>query len=150
MTSVEIVEESAREVVTTTVGAEILRIGAAPVPDTTFNGFVATLAFVGSQGGTLVLYCHRPLAVGMAAGMLGMNGEVPDDETVRDALGEVVNQIGGTIKRKMGPSGGSLMLSVPVVIAGAPLSHCVKSSAQPVSVELQIADGSMAICLWPA
>jgi CheY-specific phosphatase CheX len=150
VTSVEIVEESAREVVTTTVGAEILRTGPAEVPDTQFNGFVATLAFVGTQGGTLVLYCHRPLAVGMAAGMLGMNGEEPDDETVRDALGELVNQIGGTIKRKMGPSGGSLMLSVPVVIAGAPLSHCVKSSAQPVSVELQIDHGSMAVCLWPA
>jgi CheY-specific phosphatase CheX len=150
VTSVEIVEESAREVVTTTVGAEVVKTARAGVPDSTFSGFVATLAFVGAQGGTLVLYCHRPLAVGMAAGMLGMNGEEPDDETVRDALGELVNQIGGTIKRKMGAQGGSLMLSVPVVIAGAPLSHCVKSSAKPVSIELQIDDGSMAVCLWPA
>jgi CheY-specific phosphatase CheX len=150
VTSVEIVEQSAREVVTTTVGAEVLHIARAAVPMTTFHGFVATLAFVGPQGGTLVLYCHRPLAVGMAADMLGMTGEEPDDETVRDALGELCNQIGGTIKRKMGPQGGSLMLSVPVVIAGEPLSHCVKSSAQPVSVELQIGNGSMAVCLWPA
>ncbi|HEV7730904.1 MAG TPA: chemotaxis protein CheX [Candidatus Binatia bacterium] len=149
MTSVEIVEESAREVVTTTVGTEVVRTVHATVPDTTFNGFVATLAFVGTKGGTLVVYCHRPLAVGMAADMLGMTGEEPDEETVRDALGELVNQIAGTIKRKMGESGNGIMLSVPVVVAGAPLSHCVKSSAQPLSVELYVPNGSMCVCLWP-
>ncbi len=150
MTSVEVIEESAREVVTTTAGTEVVRVVRPTVPDGSFDGFVATLAFVGTCGGTLVLYCHRVLATTMAAAMLGMAGQEPDEETVRDALGELVNQIGGTIKRKMGASGEGITLSVPLVLAGAPLSHCVKSATEPVSLELWVPDGSMCVCLWPS
>ena len=97
-----------------------------------------------------VLYCHRPLATGVAASMLGVDRDAPDDETVRDALGELANQIGGTIKRKLGASGQEIKLSVPVVVAGAPLSHCVKSDTEPVCVELEMQEGHLCVCLWAA
>lgn len=150
MSAQQIVEDAAREVVTTTAGAVVSETHHPTVPDKQFNGFVATISLVGSRGGTLVVYCHRALAIGMARTMLGMEDEDPDEDTVRDALGEIVNQIGGTIKRKLGASGGEITLSVPLVVAGAPLSHHVKSSADPVSVELMIGEGRLAVCLWPA
>jgi CheY-specific phosphatase CheX len=150
VSALQIVEDAAREVLTTTAGAVVTESHHPIVPDKQFNGFVATISLVGNRGGTLIIYCHRPLAVGITRAMLGMEDEEPDDDTVRDALGEVVNQIGGTIKRKLGASGGEMTLSVPVVIAGAPLSHCVRSSADPISVELIIGEGRLAVCLWPA
>ncbi|MCW5892474.1 MAG: chemotaxis protein CheX [bacterium] len=150
MSELQIVEDAAREVFTTTAGAVVTEAHHPIVPDKQFNGFVATISLVGSRGGTLVVYCHRPIAVGMARTMLGMEDEEPDEDTVRDALGELVNQIGGTIKRKLGASGSEITLSVPLVVAGAPLSHCVKSSAEPISLELIIGEGRIAVCLWPA
>ncbi|HLK10315.1 MAG TPA: chemotaxis protein CheX [Candidatus Binatia bacterium] len=146
--SLEIMEEAAREVLETTAGLSVLSARRPRGPEERFDGLVATISLVGTRGGTLVLYCHRPLASGMAAAMLGLDGREPDEETVRDALGELVNQIGGTIKRKLGVSGQEMALSVPVVVAGAPLSHCVKSEVRPVCVELETGRGPLCVCLW--
>jgi CheY-specific phosphatase CheX len=87
--------------------------------------------------------------VTLASNMLG-GGPEPDRETVHDAMGEVVNQIGGTIKRSIGADGSELLLSPPVVVSGSPLAHCVKSTNSPLSVEVDLDGGSFFVCLWPS
>ncbi len=148
--SIEIMEEAAREVLETTAGLTVLAARRPAGPEERFDGLVATIALGGTCGGTLVLYCHRPVASTMAAAMLGLDGREPDDESVRDALGELLNQIGGSIKRRLGASGRELALSVPVVVAGAPLAHRVKSTVPPVCVELETGRGPLCVCLWAA
>ena len=65
-------------------------------------------------------------------------------------MGEMVNQIGGTIKRYVGADGNEMMLSPPVVVSGSPLSHSVHSSQKPLNVDLDLGPGTFGVCLWPA
>lgn len=144
----ELIEEAAAEVLKNSAGAQVMRTTAPAAVLNNVSGLIGTLSLVGRQGGTLVVYCDRRDAARLAAGMLGSADE-PDEEIIRDALGELVNQIGGSIKRKLRASSGEMMLSVPMVIEGSPLAHRVKSSESPVAVELHLAEGSVRVCLWP-
>ena len=75
--------------------------------------------------------------------------ETPADDTIRDAMGEVVNQIGGVIKRAVAAGVSEMLLSPPVVVSGSPLTHRVRSSATPICVDLDLDGGSLGIRLWP-
>lgn len=146
----ETVEKAAREVVEITAGLKVRGAVHHDAADGNFAELVGTLSLLGKLGGTLVLYCTWSQAVVIAVGMLGPS-EVPyDDDTVRDAMGEVVNQIGGTIKRSVAALGAEMLLSPPVVVSGSPLSHRVKSSTTPIRVDLDLGEGIICVCLWPA
>jgi CheY-specific phosphatase CheX len=77
--------------------------------------------------------------------MLGEVGTEPEAETVRDAMGEMINPIGGTIKRYIGADGNEIMLSPPVVVSGSPLAHCVRSSQKPLTVDLDLGQGTASV-----
>lgn len=143
------VERAAREVLETSAGSRVLSAQQKNEADGDFAELVGTLSLLGKLGGTLVVHCAWPQAVALASGMLGGDPD-PDREMVHDALGEMVNQIGGTIKRHAAANDADLLLSPPVVISGSPLRHCVKSSAQPMAVELELEGGSFFVALWPA
>lgn len=146
----QVVEDSAREVLKTSACAEVVGATHPEGQSEKVSGLIATLSLTGPRGGTLVVYCGPAAAGRLAAGMMGTNGQELDDETVRDALGELVNQIGGTIKRRLMASGSEMMLSVPVVVSGSPMTHRVKSKASPLAVELQMREGCLHVCVWPA
>jgi CheY-specific phosphatase CheX len=148
----ETVEKAAREVVEITAALTVRGASHHAEADGNFAELVGTLSLLGTLGGTLVVYCTWPRAVAIATGMLGPSDEPYDDDTVRDAVGEMVNQIGGTIKRSVGALGAEMLLSPPVVVSGSPLSHRVKSSATPLRVDLDVGadDGAICVCLWPA
>jgi CheY-specific phosphatase CheX len=146
----DVVERAARVVLETNAAVKIVGAKQSNDTDGTFSELIGTLSLVGKLGGTLVVYCEWKQAVRLAAGMLGDEGTEPEPETVRDAMGEMVNQIGGTIKRYVGADGNEIMLSPPVVVSGSPLSHCVRSSQKPLNVDLDLGQGSFGVCLWPA
>ena len=146
----DVVERAARVVLETNAAVKIVGAKLSNEADDAVSELIGTLSFVGKLGGTLVVYCTWQQAVQLAAGMLGEPGSTPEPETVRDAMGEMVNQIGGTIKRFIGADGKEIMLSPPVVVSGSPLSHCVRSSAQPLNVDLDLGPGNFGVCLWPA
>jgi CheY-specific phosphatase CheX len=146
----DVVERAARVVLETNAAAKIVGVKQSHEADGTFSELIGTLSLVGKLGGTLVVYCQWQQAVRLAAAMLGEDGTEPEAETVRDAMGEMVNQIGGTIKRYVGADGNEIMLSPPVVVSGSPLSHCVRSSQKPLNVDLDLGQGRFGVCLWPA
>jgi CheY-specific phosphatase CheX len=143
------VEQATREVLETSALATVLEAHHTAEADRDFAELIATLSLMGTRGGTLVVYCRWQQALDLASSMLGGESE-PDRETVHDAVGEMVNQIGGSIKRAIGANGSEIMLSPPVVVSGSPLRHCVRSSAQPLSVELVLSSGALWVCLWPS
>lgn len=143
------VERAAREVLETSAGTRIIGAQQTSEADGDLAELVGTLSMLGKMGGTLVVHCAWPQAVALASGMLGGDPD-PDREMVHDALGEMVNQIGGTIKRHAAANDSDLLLSPPVVVSGSPLRHCVKSSARPMAVELELEGGSFFVALWPA
>jgi CheY-specific phosphatase CheX len=148
--SPQAIEEAGREVLQTTASVAIRGAHQGRVPDRTYDGLIATLSLGGTNGGTVAVCCCEGAAGEVAAGMLGVNAGECEDEIVRDALGEVVNQIGGTIKRKLGVSGDEIQLSVPVVAGGHPVFLWVKSTAEPLSVAFELARGNFWVCFWPA
>ena len=148
--SPELIEQAAREVLQTTAGTPVLGASRGRRPQGHFDGVMATISLSGSRGGTLILYCDRPLANRVTSAILRLDDEEPGDETVIDAMGEIANQVGGTLKRKLGASGAEMMLSVPVVAAAAPITHSVKSTHDPVCIDVHLETGSLCLCLWPA
>jgi CheY-specific phosphatase CheX len=145
----QVVEQAAREVLETSACAKVLGAKHSSDADGNFAELIGTISMLGSMGGTLVLCCSWLQAVEITTGMLG-GGPEPDRETVHDALGEMVNQIGGTIKRKIAATGSELLLSPPVVISGSPLKHCVKSTEKPVTVDVELGAGGLSVSLWPS
>ena len=143
-----LVAAAACDVLSMTAGLEVTRIDCPAVPDETFDGFVGTLSLVGARGGTLVVYCEPSVALAIAGGMLGLDGGDCDEETVRDALGELVNQIAGSIKRALG-AGTDMVITVPVVIAGGQMHHYVRTTSDPIAVELGHGGHRLFVCLWP-
>ncbi len=150
VTTDQMIEEATCEVLETTAATRAARVESNGTPPLNLDGLIATLCLIGANGGTLVVYCDREVGSLLTRGMLGLDGEQPDQETINDALGELANQIGGILKRKLGTDGDEIALSLPVVVAGNPLTSRVKSIARPRLVEIQVNNGEVIVCFWPA
>lgn len=102
----------------------------------------------GGWAGSVILSCPVALGTRIAAQMFELEEDEIDDELINDAVGEVVNMVGGNVKGLVpGPS----QLSIPAVATGVavqlavPGSHPVtrvgfRSGADPVRVVLMKAD----------
>lgn len=75
----------------------------------------AVIGFAGHYQGLLSLHCPKALAWRITEAMLGIPPEIDD---VNDAIGEVVNIIGGKVKEVLAPGGLDVSLSIPAVFHG--------------------------------
>lgn len=75
------------------------------------------LGFEGAYSGLVALHCPEPLARRTAAGLLDAAGELAARD-VWDAMGEVVNILGGDLKLYLDKGGRSVQLSIPSIFAG--------------------------------
>jgi hypothetical protein len=80
------------------------------------EGVRATIELRGDWNGRLALTCAADVAGEIAGAMVGTTAAELSAEDVHDALGEVVNVVGGTVK---GALGGELALGLPEVRACA-------------------------------
>ncbi len=144
---VQQVIDAAREVLETAAATSI--VSTAPGgPLGTVDGVVAMVSFSGTRAGTLLLCCTRQVAATLAGGMLGLAADTLDDATVRDALGEIVNQVGGTLKRRLARSGAEMALSVPSVVAGHDVRVKVLTTGEPEAVDVAVPAGTLHVRLW--
>ena len=74
------------------------------------NLLSARLSFFGPLAGALVLRIPAPLAMQLAGDVLGDPGTAADQNVLRDAVGEFVNTIAGSVLRKAGVAGYELGL----------------------------------------
>ncbi len=144
----QLIADAAREVLRTTACARVSDVGTADVANRGADSVIAVLGMVGTRPGTLVLYCQPRIASALAGGMLNMKADELDETTVTDALGELVNQIGGTIKRKLAASGGEIMLAVPSVVRGSSIALKVMGDGTPFAVDLQVDGGAVSLRYW--
>jgi CheY-specific phosphatase CheX len=144
----QLIGDAACEVLVTTACVDVSAIRSTPANGRDCDGLIAFLSMVGTRPGTLVLFCHPEVASALAGGMLSMGAGDLDDATIADALGELVNQIGGTIKRKLAASGDEIMLSVPSVVSGSSIALRVMTDAAPVAVDLQVDAGAVCLRFW--
>jgi len=87
------------------------------VPADFETGLQAHIEIRGGWNGRLVLTCDSVVATQISAALLGMGPDEQVDEIdVHDAVGEVLNVVGGSVK---GAIGGAMTLGLPGVRASA-------------------------------
>ncbi len=100
-------------VFTTTLDVEV-EAAEGPPPS---GGEVASslVGITGNWDGAVIVACERALAVRFARAMFGISDEEVGESDINDALGELVNMIGGNLKSMLPPP---CHLSLPTVVAG--------------------------------
>ena len=147
MITEQLIVDAAKEVLETTSQAVVTGANCAVGMESHFTGVVARLSIVGQRSAELVMLCSLALANSLAAGMLGLAPEEVDEALISDALGELVNQVGGTVKRRLAAEYGDMVLSVPSVIRGD-MHLKVMSDQPPVCVDLHLDPGPMHVRVW--
>ena len=113
----ELVRQAVVEVFSTMLGSE-LEIGE-PIGDPNPllpAEVVSLIGLTGAVTGALSLQCGREHARDLTARFLGVDGhEIESLDEVRDAVGELVNMIGGSLKNSIGSSE-AIELSLPTVV----------------------------------
>ena len=103
------------------------------------DGVQAQIELRGDWNGRIVLTCDSDVASQITGAMLGTSAdEIITEDDVRDAVGEVLNVVGGSVK---GALGGTMSLGLPGVshrTTPPPAERCfvVSWNGSPVFVEL--------------
>ena len=107
--------------------------------------FVSTVEFVGARSGALRVEFPARLLPVLAANVLGEDAS-PNDETQRDALGELANIICGNVLPAFDP-GGKYSIGPPAVVNGAPAAFGA-GAVCVASTELQVEGERVGASLW--
>lgn len=75
------------------------------------------VGFAGTYSGVISIHCPVELALKITSNMLGIDcDEVNED--LNDAVGEIANMLGGSVKQVLSKGGLDIKLSIPTVISG--------------------------------
>ncbi len=119
---IEEIVSSTNEVFSTMIPMEISTDGSFyQKEDMISTDVISLVSFTGEHSGILAIFCCKDIALKITSNMLGIEATEVDQDT-KDAMGEVANMIGGTLKNKIFEKFGAMHLSVPIVIAGESLS----------------------------
>jgi CheY-specific phosphatase CheX len=77
---------------------------------------VGIIGVAGDRVGYILFATETATAIQMAKDLLMM--DEPDDDSIRDAIGEVTNNIAGAFKTKYHEQYGNVALGLPLVVAG--------------------------------
>lgn len=95
--------------------------------DTGADSLTASVQFVGEWHGALLLQCGARQAAAFTRALMPEPQPAYSDEDVRDALGEVINMVGGNLKSILLPG---VVLSMPSVVHGSDYAlHICRSNA---------------------
>jgi len=75
------------------------------------------VGFAGTYSGMISIHCPVPLALKITSNMLGQNSDDVDSD-LKDAIGEIANMLGGSVKQELSKGGLDIKLSIPTVISG--------------------------------
>lgn len=75
------------------------------------------VGFAGIYSGVISIHCPVALALQITSSMLGMECEEVNED-LNDAIGEIANMLGGSVKQVLSKGGMDVKLSIPTVISG--------------------------------
>jgi chemotaxis protein CheX len=129
--------EDVVQIVDDITGAFLAAPAVQSAPDADQPGeVVAAVQLSGAFTGSVICSATRAFAVFCATQMLAVDPDQVDDEAVTDAIGEVANMIGGSVKALLPePSG----LSLPLVSLGGDQRVSVPGATTVASVDLHCA-----------
>lgn len=116
----EILRSAASAVLTTMLNFQV-EFGK---PDEAFFGaeqhIAGAVGLTGSYNGIIYLYSSAQFARKITCSLLSMNdNEIEGDEMVNDAVGELTNMVGGSIKSKLDNTNQPCTMTIPSVVRGA-------------------------------
>lgn len=104
------------------------------------------VGFAGTYSGVISMHCPVSLAMKITANMLGMEcDEVNED--LNDAIGEISNMLGGSVKQVLSKGGLDVKLSIPTVIAGEDYTVNSLSDSDCVVIPFKVDDDKFLVGL---
>ena len=112
------VTDATKEVFSTMVMMEVTDEFPLKEPVSRFKcSITGMVGFAGTYSGVISIHCPVALALKITSNMLGIDcDEVNDD--LNDAIGEIANMLGGSVKQVLSKGGLDVKLSIPTVISG--------------------------------
>jgi len=127
---ISVMETNLRDALEEVVGATF---GGSPefvAPDESAKGMSAIIGMSGDMSGYLALHASPEDACRIAESMLGDTYTEVDD-IVCDAVGELANMLGGSLKKFSGKYGEPFRISVPTIVRGKDYeTHAGKDAEQ--------------------
>lgn len=108
------------------------------------NTVTAAIFFAGQWKGAVIIECSEQQCCFLAERMTGIPRPEHMDDDVRDAMGELVNMVGGNLKSVL-PKGGSL--SMPSVLEGMAYAYKICGTNKNVRFAFQGEAGPLWITL---
>jgi len=104
------------------------------------------VGFAGTYSGVISIHCPVALALKITSNMLGMEcDEVNED--LNDAIGEIANMLGGSVKQVLSKGGLDVKLSIPTVIAGEDYTVNSLSASDCVVIPFHVEDDKFIVGL---
>jgi len=100
------------------------------------NSISGIIGLAGTTKGLLAIHLPNPTALAVTTAFLGMDVE-EIDEDVRDAIGELANMLGGSLKAVLDPSGSDIKLSMPSSVYGEEYAIDCLADAEMVTVPFE-------------
>ncbi|MBN1956639.1 MAG: chemotaxis protein CheX [Desulfuromonadales bacterium] len=108
------------------------------------NSISGIIGMAGATKGLLAIHLPEKSALAVTTAFLGMDVD-SIDEDVRDAVGELANMLGGSLKAVLDPNGSEIQLSMPSAIHGEEYSVDCLAGAKTITVPFQFDDHSFTV-----
>jgi chemotaxis protein CheX len=106
-----------------------------------FSIVTGMVGLAGTHRGILAIHTPYDLAKTITANFLGIEVEEIDND-VKDAIGELANMIGGSVKSILSQNGKDISLSLPSVISGAEYNFNCQVDGEIIVIPFSSPSGS--------
>jgi len=114
----QVVSQATTEIYDTMIMADIQTDEPLSAPLNDFTRYVSGIVgLAGLCQGMLAIHAPEKVAMGITNDFLGMEVDSVDDD-VKDAISELANMVGGSVKPVLSPNGKDIQLSLPSVFHG--------------------------------
>jgi len=108
------------------------------------NSISGIIGMAGSIKALLAIHLPTETALAVTTAFLGMEVEEVDDD-VRDAIGELANMLGGSVKTALDPKGSDIQLSMPTSVSGEEYSIDTIADAEEIMVPFEFAGKTFSV-----
>jgi len=119
--------------------------GSNPMAATDEHSYACTISLNGDWKGGVVLLFHDKLAKAAAQHIFGIEDDELASEDIRDAVGELTNQVGGLVKSKLAPQS---LLSLPTIAEGMNLMVDIPNCKQIGIAAMESQQSGLNISIW--
>ncbi len=101
------------------------------------NSISGIIGLAGNIKALLAIHLPTDTALAVTTAFLGLDVE-EINEDVRDAIGELANMLGGSVKTALDPKGSEIILSLPTAVSGEEYSIDTLADAEEIMVPFQL------------